>query len=260
MREDRAVDLVDFERTGITKCESAFDDRAAARMRDVIWNELRHRHGIDRSDPTTWNRHPPSGLKSAKRSRAFAPICGPAAEAILDELFGAECWQRPKAFGNVLVTMPNTTHWRVPSAIWHADFPATLPAHALTVVKLWALCDDVEPGGGGTPQLAGSHRAFARYLETTTERDYKRCKFGFLRSDPWLEMLTHDSGDPDRNDRLMTAGAVVHGEQLRVVETVGRAGDVYITHPWVFHSIATNASRSPRLMRSVAVRRVTPAI
>jgi hypothetical protein len=30
---------------------------------------------------------------------------------------------------------------------------------------------------------------------------------------------------------------------------------VYVTHPWVFHSIATNVSHRPRLMRSVAVTR-----
>jgi hypothetical protein len=249
------VDLDDFDRTGILRCESVFGPRDAARMRDVIWNELQHRYGIDRCDPATWDLHPPTGLKSAKRSQAFSPICEGAVEELLDKLLGAGCWQRPKTFGNVLVTMPNITTWRVPSAVWHADFPATLPANELVAVKLWALCDDVEPGGGGTPQLSGSHRAFARYLETTSERDYKRCKFGFLRSDPWLKTLTRDDGDPERNQQLMGNGAIVYGEHLRVVETVGRAGDVFITHPWVFHSIATNASPAPRLMRSVAVRR-----
>ena len=155
--------------------------------------------------------------------------------------------------------MPNATTWRVPSAVWHSDFPATLPNDQIQAVKLWALCDDIEEGGGGTPQLSGSHRAFARYLETTTERDYKRCKFGFLKSHPWLHSLTRDEGDPLRNQRFIADGATVHGVDLRVVETVGRAGDVYVTHPWVFHSIAPNASARPRLMRSVAVYRGTTA-
>ncbi len=239
------------------RLESVFSGGEAARMRDFIWNELRHRHGIDRSEPGTWNVHPPTGLKSSKKSPVFAPICGPKVEAVLDGLFGVGGWQRPKAFGNVLVTMPNATTWRVPTAVWHSDFPATLPADRLEVVKLWALCGDIEAGGGGTPQLSGSHHAFARYLETTAERDYKRCKFGFLKSDPWLRTLTIDDGDPLRNHRLIAEGATVHGVDLRVVEIVGRAGDVYVTHPWVFHSIAPNASAHPRLMRAVAVCRAT---
>jgi hypothetical protein len=249
------MDLDGFERTGIMRCESVFTARDAARMCDVIWNELRHRYRIERSDAATWNLHPPTGLKSAKKSPAFTPICGPGIEATLNTILGAGNWRPPKTFGNVLVTMPNATVWRVPTAIWHSDFSPTVSADPLGAVKLWALCDDIEPGSGGTPQLAGSHHAFARYLATTPEREYKRCKFGFLNSHPWLRSLTHDDGDPSRNQRLMSEGAMVHGAPLRVIETVGRAGDVYVTHPWVFHSIAPNASIKPRLMRSVAVYR-----
>ena len=43
----------------------------------------------------------------------------------------------------------------------------------------------------------------------------------------------------------MSDGAEVDGVCLRVVECTGRAGDVYVTHPWVFHSIASNASTRP---------------
>jgi hypothetical protein len=250
------MELERCARTGVMRCEAVFSPDDAERMCAVIWSELRRRHGIVRVDSTTWHRHPPTGLTSSKRSTAFAPICGPNVARALDALLGAGRWQRPKTFGNVLVTMPTSEVWRVPAAIWHSDFEATLPADRLVAVKLWALCDDVEPGGGGTPQLEGSHRAFARYLQTTTDRDYKRCKFGFLRSDPWLHTLTHDDGAADRNQDLMSEGATVHGVDVRVVETVGRAGDVYVTHPWVFHSVATNATERPRLMRSVGIRQV----
>jgi hypothetical protein len=248
-----------FGATGIIKIEDAFGEREARRMRDVVWNELRGRYGIERDDPATWDRHPPTGLRSSKRSRAFAPICGPAVADRLDALFGAGNWRRPQHFGNVLVTMPSGGEWRVPHRVWHTDFVPTLPTDGLTgclpALKLWALVDDVEPGGGGTPQLAGSHLAFARYLQRSGERDQTRARNGFLRSHPWLYALTRDDGDRDRNDTFMRVGADVDGVTLRVVECTGRAGDVYLTHPWVFHSIATNASARPRLMRSVAVVR-----
>ncbi|HEY3833868.1 MAG TPA: phytanoyl-CoA dioxygenase family protein [Acidimicrobiia bacterium] len=249
------TELDDFAANGILKIEGAFDDRDAARMRDVVWAELQHRYGVDRDDPDTWDRHPPTGLRSTKRSPAFAPICGPALSAMLDRLLGAGQWQPPKHCGNVLVTMPNAAEWRVPHKIWHSDFQPTLPADRLVAVKVWALFDDIAATGGGTTQLAGSHRAFANYLARTGECEYKRAKFGFLASHPWLASLTHDDGAPERNERFMRLGAEVDGVALRVVECIGQSGDVFVTHPWVFHSIADNASSRPRLMRSFAVTR-----
>jgi Phytanoyl-CoA dioxygenase (PhyH) len=243
-----------FERWGMVRLRAAFSERAARRMRDVIWNELAHRYGVRRDRPDTWDRHPPTGLKSSKRSAAFAPIISETVADAVDGLLGPGRWERPRHLGNVLVTMPNATEWRVPHRIWHADFEATEPADELFAVKLWALVDDVEPGGGGTPQLLGSHRLFARFLDGRADLDYKRCKIGFLASHPALKALATDDGSPDRNERL-SREVDVDGLPARVVECTGQAGDVFVTHPWLFHSIAVNASRRPRLMRSVAIRR-----
>jgi hypothetical protein len=243
-----------FDRDGIIKLGGAFSARDAARMQDVMWNELRHRHEIVRDDRSTWDRHPPTGMRSAKKSTAFAPICGPVVSDALDELFGPGRWARPKTFGNVLITMPNATSWRVPDQVWHADFEATNPTDRLFAVKLWALCAPVAPGGGGTPQLAGSHNLFARYLQRAPDRRYQAAKLGFLRSHPWLKTLITDCGDPDRNERLLDVEVDIDGLPARVTETTGDAGDVFITNAWVFHSIAVNAGSQPRLMRSVAIR------
>jgi hypothetical protein len=243
----------EFERTGMFRLDGAFSAADASRMRAVVWRELGKRYGIERDDPSTWDRHEPTGLTSTKKSAAFAPVCAPAVARALDALLGTGRWQQPKQFGNVLVTMPNAKSWRVPHQTWHSDFPPTLSADRLVAVKLWALFDDVEAGGGGTPQLAGSHALFAQYIAREREGDYKRAKFGFLNSHPWLKALTRDDGDPDRNQKFMGAGTEIDGQELRVVECTGKAGDVYVTHPWVFHTIAANASDRPRLMRSFAV-------
>jgi ectoine hydroxylase-related dioxygenase (phytanoyl-CoA dioxygenase family) len=149
--------------------------------------------------------------------------------------------------------MPNATEWRVPHRVWHPDFGPSTSVRPLGAVKVWALCDDVEPTGGGTPQLLGSHRLFARYLEQTSEHRYKEAKLGFLRSHPWLRQLSTPDEDPRRNQRFLDVEADVDGLPARVVELTGRAGDVFITHPWVFHTIAENATSRPRFMRSGAV-------
>jgi hypothetical protein len=241
-----------FARDGILQLRRAFSTEDAARMQDVLWDELRSRHGIRRNDCSTWPVGEASHMKTSKRSRAFEPICGPAVAGVLDELLGVDRWSRPKQFGNVLVMFPNATEWRVPHRVWHSDFEATRPADQLFAVKLWALCDDVAPGQGGTPQLAGSHRLFARYLETAPSHEYKDAKFGFLASHPWLRELTHDDGSPGRNERFL-GGTEIDGVSIRVVELTGAAGDVFVTHPWVFHSIPVNAGDRPRMLRSCAI-------
>ena len=250
----------EFDRTGIVRLTGVFRDEDGERMRQVVWRELSARYGIERDDRSTWGFHPPTGLKSTKKSRAFAPIGAPAVLSALDELFGAGCWEPPSNYGQVLVTMPTTTVWRVPHRLWHPDFLPSECQSPLAGVKLWVLFDDVEPGGGGTPQLVGSHRLFDRYLASTGERDYKRAKFGFLESHAWLRALTHDDGDPDRNHTFMAAPTMVDGVEVQVVECAGRTGDVFVTHPWEFHSIAPNASERPRLMRSFAVRRAATVV
>ena len=224
-------------------------------MRDVIWSQLHRKYEIDRDQPTTWDRHPPTGLQSSRKHRAFAPIFGPSLVAGLDALFGADHWAMPKHYGQALVTMPNASEWRVPHKIWHADFTYEARADDLFAVKYWALLGDVEPGGGGTPQLAGSHRLTARYIEgrTAEELEYKRVRDGLLRSHPWLRALITNDDDPERNVRFMSADVDVDGLPARVIECAGNAGDVYITHPWVMHSIAANSAAEPRIMRSMAV-------
>jgi hypothetical protein len=250
-----AEELAAFDRDGIVKIEHVFDDDAAARMRDTLWRELYRRYEIECSDPSTWNRHLPTGLKSTKKSAAFTPMLGAPLTEALDQLFGAHQWVRPKNLGHVLVTMPNAPAWRVPRALWHADFQYFYPADQLMVVKCWALFDDVEPGGGGTPQLLGSHRLTARYIADREgdALEYKRVRDGLLRSHAWLRALsTPDDGD---DARFTAADADVDGLPARVVELTGRSGDVFVTHPWIMHSIAVNATRRPRMMRSFAVQR-----
>jgi hypothetical protein len=245
----------EFERTGILKLEGVFSSADAARMRDVIWDQLQRKYQIDRDDPTTWHRHPPSGLSKSRKHRAFAPIFGPMLADVMDDLLGPGQWVMPKHYGQALVTMPSATHWRVPHKLWHSDFLYDARADELFALKYWALLGDVRPAGGGTPQLAGSHRLTARYIEgrTPEQLEYKRVRDGFLRSHPWLRALSTNDDDPDRNARFMRQDVDVHGLPARVVECTGNAGDVYVTHPWVMHSIATNSAREPRIMRSMAV-------
>jgi len=229
-----------FERDGIVKIPSAFTSDEAAGMRDVLWNELAARHGMDRDDPSTWTPLRPTGLKTTKASRTALAVLGPKVRSALDGLLGE--WIEPKHAGQVLVTMPEGVPWSVPHRQWHTDVGFETPTAA---VKIWALLGDLEPGGGGTPQVAGSHKVIERFLTTTDEREFKAVRDQVLRSHPWLRNLTSEQRTVDPLEP-----ATVDGLRVRVVELTGQAGDVYLTHPWILHSIAPNASDVPRMMRS----------
>jgi hypothetical protein len=246
-----AEQVREFERDGILKIPAAFGARDAARMCEVLWRELAGRHGMERDDRSTWTTLRPTGLKSTKRHPAANAILGPPLRSALDELLGSGGWVEPSHQGQVLVTMPTGESWSVPHRQWHTDLGFDLPADDLVAVKIWALLSDTEPGGGGTPQVAGSHRVIARHLTTTAERDFTTIRDQVLRSHPWFRSLTtaESDADADRSPRLMTE-ADLDGIPVRVVELTGSAGDVYVTHPWVLHSIAPNANHTPRMMRS----------
>lgn len=248
----------EFDRDGIVRIPAAFPGEDAEQMQAVVWHELARRYQVDRDNRMTWPRSTPWGLKSSKKSHQFDAILSLKLTAAFDDLFGVDRWTPPKGWGNVLVTFRDADVWTVPYKVWHSDFPPTLRPHRLDVVKIWAVFSHIEPGGGGTPHLAGSHRLFARWLANNPERDYKRAKFGFLKSHPWLHELSSEVPSNERVERFTTE-TDIDGLPARVVETTGEPGDVWITHPWVFHSIAVNAHDDPRMQRSTAVwRRALP--
>jgi hypothetical protein len=245
-----AEQRAEFERAGIIKLEGAFSAADAERMRDVMWAELSRRHGMRRDDPATWTTHNPTGMTTSKTHHAFDPILGLALRGALDDLLGR--WAEPKHHGQVLVTMPDAAEWQVPDRLWHTDIGFEQLPIGHIGLKHWAIVDTVEPGGGGTVQLAGSHRLLTRYAQQQSpdELEYKRIRDGFLASHPWLRALSRPDDDPNRNRRFMSADEDIDGLPARVVELTGEPGDVYLTHLQVLHAKAPNASRRPRMMRS----------
>ncbi|GAA1664969.1 hypothetical protein GCM10009745_03450 [Kribbella yunnanensis] len=232
--------LEEFARDGILQLPQAFGAEDAARVRDGVWRELGALYGMRPDDRSTWEPHRPTGLKVSRKDPAANAILGPVLRGVLDQLLGE--WVEPTHQGQVLVTMPTGDEWAVPHRQWHTDVGYDdVPAG----LKVWALLGDIEAGGGGTPQVVGSHRVIERYLQGTDERDFTTVRDAVLGSHEWFRQLTRADRDIDP-----TREAEVDGIPVRVVELTGSAGDVYITHPWVLHSIAPNARETPRMMRS----------
>jgi hypothetical protein len=248
----------DIEQHGFTRFAACTRDEAAG-MADAVWDTLARIHGIARDDRSTWCIAHPSRLDGTPEQPAFAPLHGGALHAAIDALLGAGAWRAPRRWGAVLVSFrTGRGPWTVPSAVWHADLPYSVPARPLAGVKVFVYLADIAPGGGGTLLLAGSHRLVERFLagRSAPERaDTRRMRLAFFASHPWLRELVDAASGGDRVARFMQQGCEIDGVQVRVVDPAASAGEVILTHPWTMHCRSENHAAVPRMMRATDVYR-----
>ena len=130
--------------------------------------------------------------------------------------------------------------WDVPRSIWHLDMPRSA-AIGPPGPEMFTFLNKVEPKGGGTLVLAGSHRLLndAEYLCSKNVK--KR-----LKRHTYFRELT-GKGDGDRSRFLKEIGTI-DGVSVKVVELTGDPGDVYFVDLRILHSLGANVSNQPRMM------------
>jgi hypothetical protein len=222
-------------------------------MADRLWATLARQHGIDRGRPETWTVPRPTKLQELKRSGAFDIMDCPSLRALFDEVFHDQGWVTPKHWGQALVTFREDEQpWDVPSVAWHIDMIANdVLAPWPPYVRIFLLLGPLEPGGAGTLYLAGSHRLVMQLMAQACGPEEIRCaalKQALVRRYPWIAALCSGGDGPGRVQRFMREGTQIEGIELRVGETVGGAGDVFIMHPAMLHAAAPNARPEPRLV------------
>jgi hypothetical protein len=147
-------------------------------------------------------------------------------------------YRRPQ----VLLTLPNCDTWTVPSS-WHVDVPR-LASGRQPGVQLFAFLDRVEPRGGGTLVIAGSHRLLneGRVIRAKELRKVL-CRDAFFR-----KLYSGASVSIDERARLLDQGYAVGDVALEVVELTGAPGDAYLTDLRLLHASAPNAADRSRMM------------
>jgi hypothetical protein len=246
-----------FLQTGVVHLPGVIAPPAAETMAGRLWATLASQHGAVRDRPETWTTERPAQFRDLRHSGAFAEMAGPGLTALLDDFFGEGGWTRPAHWGQPLVTFPTRPPWRVPHAAWHLDIP---PGQLLepwpNYIRIFTFLAPVEPGGGGTVYVAGSHRVVMQMMAQAPRPDRIRSAgvVAALRQEsPWIAALCFPDEDPQRTTRLMQAGARLHGVDLRVAEMTGEPGDVMLMHPATLHSLSPNVRATPRLMLAESV-------
>lgn len=273
-----------FITRGWTKVPEAFPRDVAVSCQDFLWDKLAEQ-GVRRDDRSTWTRPlvfipenydtPPfDACASRKLDDAFTDIVGDGRWYAQGKIGWWGHWPINFAVG---ADQP----WDVPADEWHIDTPddgtyITAPNQGSLAICLFS---SLAPRGGGTLVCEGSHQVALRFMRDHPNLTQAQFNRQCLESHPYLRALAGrdtagaplpgtDTGNrrgadatrferapadpahrPGRVRKFMDETFVDdHGTPLRVVEITGEPGDVFLAHPFMFHSPSFNHSGNPRFM------------
>jgi hypothetical protein len=220
------LQIQQFITDGYIKLEGAFPHEVAEAGRDILWKDT----GCDPIDPATWTR-PVIRLGDYDQEPFKKAANTPVLHAAFDALVGAGRWEPRQSLGTFPLRFPSPE--QPGDTGWHVDasFPGENPADFFSwrvnvrskgrALLLLFLFSDVGERDAPTRIRAGSHLDIASLLEPYGEAGLS-C----------LEIA----------DKLnLTAGR-------KEVLATGKAGTVYLCHPFLVHAAQPHHGETPRFM------------
>lgn len=230
MLDDEQVDA--FVEDGYVRLQSAFPRRVAARCRALLWEAT----GCDPDDSTTWT-HPVIRIGGLADEPFQVAATTERLHTAFDQLVGPHRWVPRVGLGTFPIRFPHPDSpgddgWHL-DAGWHqaeddpdfsgdyTDLPmegyrVNLTSRGRALLMLF-LFSDVGPDDAPTRIRSGSHLRMPPHLE------------------PHGVAGTNSSDLPPLDD-------------LPVVEATGRAGDVYLCHPFLVHAAQAHRGAEPKFM------------
>jgi len=253
-----------FTKWGYLHVPSAFKESDSLRMQEWMWRRMRQVHGIERDNPATWNvAWPAAHVTEQQSGLSPARMATSAFHAAADAILGANAWRLLQEWSGALISFPkqDDAAWTVVADGWHWDTDLATHLDGPRSLLIFAVFSHIEPQGGGTLLLAGSHHLLQRFFTAMTPAQQaakrKAQREQFYRSSPYLAMLTGKAPyDGDRIAQFM-AEADDNGVAVRVVEVTGQPGDAFICHPSLVHAVSSNCRTVPRLMRIAHAQKVS---
>ena len=233
------------------RVRGAFSPEAAAAMREVVWQRLAD-DGIEQDYPSTWTVERPGHLQRLRSHASFRQVASGDVLAAIDAIMEGRPYPAPRDWGSLFIAFPTAQPWRIPVGGWHIDAKYTSALHPPGGVKTFALLGDVEPHGGGTLVVGGSHRLVHRWFsENPPPADARSADMRkLLLAHPYIRNLQSEGDVGERIGRFMNSVERTGDIPLQVVELTGSAGDVFLLHPLTLHAAAPNAGSAPRFMLS----------
>jgi hypothetical protein len=217
-----------FVADGFVRLPEAFPRALAEECRAFLWRET----GLDPGDPAAWTK-PVIRLAGYGGELFNAAANTPALHEAFDQLVGVGRWFPRDGLGTFPIRFP---HPGDPGDTgWHMDGSYTVegePAYCLNLrsrgraLLMLFLFSDTGPDDAPTQIKVGSHLDVPPFLEAAGERG-----MNFFA----LCAAMDAAGKLDSPDRALALAT-------------GRAGDVYLCHPFLIHAAQLHRGREPRFM------------
>lgn len=219
--------LQEFIRNGFVKIEQAFPRELALRAQDILWQAT----GLDKHDPASWTQ------PVVRIGERFEPEFREAANTeklcrAYDLLVGKNNWAPRQSMGTFPVRFPSDEN--PGDTGWHIDvsFPGEDPGDFFSwrsnaaskgrALLMLFLFSDVTEQDAPTRIRTGSHKTVGKLLMPYGE-----------------EGLTFME---------LAEAATAATEGAAVALATGRAGDVYLCHPFLLHAAQPHQGKNPRFM------------
>ncbi|MFI5958932.1 phytanoyl-CoA dioxygenase [Cryptosporangium sp. NPDC051539] len=224
-------EIEQFERDGYVAVRGAIAPEIAAACRDEIWNALAG-SGVTR-DPASWT-HPVVLVPCPPGSPFVAAGTAPALGAAYDTLIGPGRWGRRQGVGGMVPVrfpseeFPGDCGWHIEGSYEvGGEYWANVRSRARGLLALF-LFTDVGDDDAPTRLALGSHLAVPRLLA--------------------------DAGETGKNTDDALSGLRPSVLCRTATHATGRAGDVFLCHPFIVHTATwPHRGRGPRMMAQPAV-------
>ena len=218
--------IEDFIDQGFIKIENAFPEELAEECRTILWNATQ----CEPNDPRTWTR-PVIRIEEM----AGEPFKNAANTYILynafNELVGRDNWLRRETLGTLPIRFPNKepandTGWHVDASFAgdevdnYFDWRININSKGRALLMLFLFSDVCESDAPTVIKVA-SHLDVARILEPEGERGLS-----------FMELVHRLDSLPRREE----------------VWATGKAGTVYLCHPFIVHAAQDHHGQTPKFM------------
>ena len=214
-----------FIQNGFIKIEHAFSQALADECRNILWKAT----GCDPNDPSTWKE---AVIRIGEmRDEVFTRAANtPVLHRAFDQLAGKDNWLPRTTLGSFPIRFPGKY---ATDTGWHVDasFPGEEPGNYMEwrinfnskgrALLMLFLFSDVTEADAPTVIRAGSHGDVAKMLEPEGEKGLS-----------FMEVAAKLHNLPPRREVLAT----------------GKAGTVYLCHPFIVHAAQDHHGSSPKFM------------
>jgi hypothetical protein len=215
-------EIDEFIERGFIKLDAAFSSELASKGRDILWNDL----PVDRNDRSTWTL-PVVRLGGYAQEPFRLAVNTPVLHEAFDQLVGKGRWLPRESLGTFPVRFPSEqkaddTGWHADASFqgkdgsWRLNFTST--GRALLMLFLFS---DIGPDDAPTRILVGSHLDVPSLLQPYGDEGLS-----------FIELAGKLTTTLNRDIELAT----------------GKAGTVFLCHPFLIHAAQDNRIGSPRFL------------